>query len=239
MDTIKINKRGTVLIAHRGLSGIETENTNAAFVAAGNRTYYGIETDIYKTADGRFVVHHDNHLGRLSGEDVGIENTAFSVLREIVLFDKDGGKDREDLRVPTLENYISICKRYCKHCVLELKSQFSAEETERMIDIIEGHHYLANTTFISFHYKNLLKIRQLLPAQSVQFLFSSFKDVLIRKLVADRMDVDVRYDALDKKTIDALHANGLRINCWTVDDKETAERLTEWGVDYITTNILE
>ena len=58
MDTVKINKRNTQLVAHRGLSGIETENTNAAFVAAGNRSYYGIETDVHRTADGKFIIYH-------------------------------------------------------------------------------------------------------------------------------------------------------------------------------------
>ena len=41
MNTIKIQKNLTKIVAHRGLSGIETENTNAAFIAAGNRSYYG------------------------------------------------------------------------------------------------------------------------------------------------------------------------------------------------------
>ena len=40
MDTIKIDKNNVKLIAHRGVSGIERENTAAAFVAAGNRSYY-------------------------------------------------------------------------------------------------------------------------------------------------------------------------------------------------------
>ena len=39
MDTIKINSNGVKIIAHRGLSGIEKENTCPAFVAAGNRSY--------------------------------------------------------------------------------------------------------------------------------------------------------------------------------------------------------
>ena len=55
MNTIKFNKKNTQIVAHRGLSGIEVENTNSAFVAAGNRSYYGIETDIHRTKDGRFV----------------------------------------------------------------------------------------------------------------------------------------------------------------------------------------
>ena len=46
MNTVKFEKGQTLVVAHRGLSGIERENTNSAFVAAGNRSYYGIETDV-------------------------------------------------------------------------------------------------------------------------------------------------------------------------------------------------
>jgi glycerophosphoryl diester phosphodiesterase len=53
------------------------------------------------------------------------------------------------------------------------------------------------------------------------------------------MDVDVYYEALNKEIIDVLHDAGLKINCWTVDKKEIAEQLAKWGVDYITSNILE
>lgn len=52
MNTIKVNSKNTLMIAHRGMSGIELENTNAAFIAAGNRSHFGIETDVHKTADG-------------------------------------------------------------------------------------------------------------------------------------------------------------------------------------------
>ena len=55
MDTIKINKGSALIVAHRGLSGLERENTASAFVAAGNRSYYGIETDIWRTSDGHFL----------------------------------------------------------------------------------------------------------------------------------------------------------------------------------------
>ena len=43
MDTIKFNKANVKVVAHRGLSGLEPENTVAAFVAAGNRSYYGAD----------------------------------------------------------------------------------------------------------------------------------------------------------------------------------------------------
>ena len=239
MNTVKFEKGQTLVVAHRGLSGIERENTNSAFVAAGNRSYYGIETDIHRTADGRFVVNHDSTLKRVGGENVNVEEVSLSVLQNIVLFDKDGTKDRLDLRPCTLENYISICKRYEKHCVLELKSDFTDEEMENIVNIFESYGYLENVTFIAFGYENLIKLRKIKPEQSAQFLFKEFTDEIIEKVKRDRLDVDVYYKSLTKEIVDELHAAGIVINCWTVDNKEDAERLALWGVDQITTNILE
>ena len=239
MNTIKFEKKTTQVVAHRGLSGIEKENTNAAFVAAGNRSYYGIETDIHRTADGRFVVCHDDDLKRVAGEDILVESTTLADLQNVVLFDKDGTKNREDLRPSVLENYISICKKYEKHCVLELKSDFTDEEIAEIINIIKGLEYLENVTFISFIYSNVVKIRKLVPTQSVQFLFTKFTDEIIANLIAARIDVDVYFKSLTKELVDLFHENGLKVNCWTVDDKEKAEELVAWGVDFITSNILE
>ncbi len=42
MNTLLLESPKPLMIAHRGLSGIEMENTCSAFVAAGNRTYFGI-----------------------------------------------------------------------------------------------------------------------------------------------------------------------------------------------------
>ena len=128
MNTIKFNSGNTKVVAHRGLSGIERENTNAAFVAAGNRSYFGIETDFHRTGDGKFVINHDNDLKRVAGENVPVEEVSLAVLQNVVLWDKDDTKGRADLRPASLENYISICKKYEKHCVPELKSVFTDEE---------------------------------------------------------------------------------------------------------------
>lgn len=239
MDTIKIDKKGTKLVAHRGLSGIEKENTNSAFVAAGNRSYYGIETDIHRTGDGRFVVCHDDNLNRVAGEDVFVEKESLSKVQSVVLFDKDGSKNRQDLRASVLENYLDICKKYSKHAVLELKSDFTDQEIEKIIEIVKSFDYLENITFISFIYSNLTKIRKICPNQSVQFLFMEINEQIIEDVVKDKIDVDAYYKNLTKETIDLLHKKGIIVNCWTVDDSKMAEQLIEWGVDYITTNILE
>ncbi|MBQ7968556.1 MAG: hypothetical protein IJ292_01905 [Clostridia bacterium] len=239
MNTVKIEKGHVKMIAHRGLSGIEAENTNAAFIAAANRSYYGIETDIHRTLDNRFVVCHDDSLNRVAGVKISVESTPLSVLQDVVLFDKDGSKGREDLRVSTLENYISICKKYGKQCVLELKSDFTNQEISDIVGIIKDYGYLENVIFISFKYSNLVKVRSIRPTQPVQFLIKDFTDEIIDRLIAEGIDADVKYTSLNKGVIDLLHENGLKVNCWTVDSKEAAETLIGMGVDYITTNILE
>ena len=239
MDTIKFEKKNTRVVAHRGLSGIEVENTNSAFVAAGNRSHWGIETDIYRTADGKFVIGHDDNYKRLSGEEIFLEKETLERLRGVVFFDKDGTKNRVDLRPATLENYLSIVKKYGKHAVLELKSDFTDEEIARIIEIIREYDYLDNLTFISFNYDNLLRVRKILPNQSAQYLFWKITDAEIERLVRDKIDVDVWVVELTKEQIEACHRAGLKVNCWTVDDPKKAEELDSWGIDIITSNILE
>ena len=239
MNTIKIDKKQVKLVAHRGLSGIEVENTNAAFTAAGNRSYYGIETDIHRTSDGNFVIGHDDNYERLSGEKIFLSEHTMSELEGVIFFDKDGVKDRVDLRPSRLENYLKIVKKYEKHAVLELKSDFSDEEIVRIVEIVKNYDYLESTTFISFIYDNLVKVKKLLPSQSAQYLFWKVTDAEIERLARDKIDVDVWSRELTKEQIDACHAAGLTVNCWTVDTPEEADKLISWGIDYITSNILE
>lgn len=239
MNTIKFQKGNVQMIAHRGLSGLEKENTNAAFVAAGNRSYYGIETDVRKTADGRFVLNHDNHFRRVAGENIVVEESSAQLIHSVQLPDIDGTKDRTDLHPARLENYISICKKYEKVCVLELKDQVAREDLEAMIRVVEGYGYLDQVVFISFEYENLTLLREILPHQSAQYLAFELDEALIAKCAADGLDLDIRHQSLTPELIAAAHEAGLKVNCWTVNTQEDGERLVAWGVDYITTNILE
>ena len=141
--------------------------------------------------------------------------------------------------MPTLAEYIRICKKYEKHCILELKSVFTEEETAAFIELIKGYDYLDGVTFISFHYDNLLKVRAILPEQSCQFLTGENSDEMIAKLAADKLDIDIHHASLTEERVQAMHKAGITINCWTVDSPELATKLVEMGVDYITSNILE
>ena len=237
-NTVKFNKQNTLVVAHRGVSGLETENTCAAFVAAGNRTYFGVETDVYRTADSKFIINHDGNLKRIAGEDLSVEQVSFDVLRAAVLYDKDGVK-RGDLHLASVDEYVRICKKYGKICVLELKSDFTNEEIARLCAMIEALDYLDGVIFIAFNIENLKKVRALYPEQPCQFLTGDVSDGMIARLSELKMDLDVHYASLTKERVDAFHQAGIKINCWTVDNAADGERLAAWGVDFITSNILE
>lgn len=104
-ETLKLHIPKQALIAHRGLSGLERENTCASFIAAGNRGYFGIETDIHRTADGRYIVIHDDDAKRVANADICVEETDYETLRAIRMNDLDGNP-RGDLIFPSLEEYI-------------------------------------------------------------------------------------------------------------------------------------
>ena len=236
-ETVSFEKGDAKIIAHRGLSGLEVENTDSAFVSAGERSYYGIETDIRRTGDGQFVICHDETVKRLSGQDIPVEGTSLEELLSIPLLPKNEGGKVEHLT--TLESYIAICKRYDKQAILELKSDFAQEEIARIIATIQAQNYINKVIFISFGYGNLTFVRNILPNQPAMYLFSELDDEVTEKLIRDKIDVAINHKALNKKAVETFHSAGLKVNCWTVDDKARAEKLVSWGVDYITTNILE
>ena len=108
-DTIKFKNKGEIkMIAHRGVSGLERENTCPAFVAAGVKSYYGIETDVHVTKDGKYILVHDDDLKRVANLDICVEESTFDELRAVKMTDIDGVTERADIFLPTLEEYISI-----------------------------------------------------------------------------------------------------------------------------------
>ncbi len=243
MDTIKIESKQAEIIAHRGLSGIERENTCPAFVAAGNRSYFGIETDVHRTKDGKFIIIHDETTDRITNGNhrINVEESDYSAVENIVLPDLDGATIRKDIRIPLLREYIRICKKYQKICVLEVKNHFSENDLERMIEEIKDEDYIENVIFISFDLENCINIRKILPENDVQWLIGKEKVTrgLIKILRDNKLNLDIYYKQLTEENIEMLHSNGIKVNCWTCDNKDEAERLVEAGVDFITTNILE
>lgn len=241
MDTLRLAGPKPQMIAHRGLSSIEMENTCSAFVAAGNRSYFGIETDVHVTADGGFVIIHDDNTKRVAIDALNVEESTFETLRSLRLCDRDGKRGRKDLCLPSLREYIQICKKYEKVSVLELKNPMEPEQIDRIIDAVREEGWLEHTVFISFALSNMIHVRQVLPNQKVQYLIEGQHDwqEILDTLKKYDLDLDIDQRILTEQMVKDVHQLGREINVWTVNRLEDAQRLAQWGVDYITTNIIE
>lgn len=238
-DTLHFNNPNVLMVAHRGLSGLELENTASAFVAAGNRSFFGIETDVHRTADGKYILIHDDNTKRVAADEMIVEKTTYDTLRSIRLVDTDGEKSRRDLIMPSLDEYIKICKKYDKTAVLELKNYFDPLYIDEIIAIIRSIGWLDRTVFISFNLPNMICIRERLPEQPAQFLTSKFHDWIVETLVKYNLDLDIDYRNITAEQVKLVHDAGHKVNVWTVNTLEDAQRMADYGVDFITTNIVE
>lgn len=229
------------MIAHMGVSGLEPDNSIPAYVAAGNRTYYGVETDLRVTGDGDFIVIHDANTKRLTGQDFTVAKTPFNVLRELTLFDAKTPalSGNASLILPSLEEYLYVCKKYKKKCFLELKGEFSHENLTNLIDRVRKAVSLENVIFITFTLEQLATLRTMLPKQEMQYLVWDYCSEVLEILDRYSIDLDVNIRQLTKEQIKEIHSHGHKVNVWVCDDIEKAEKLIEWGIDFITTNILE
>ena len=238
VDTIKVAKGRARMIAHRGVSGLERENTIAAFVAAGNRSYYGIETDVHVTADGKFILYHDDTLKRLLGLDKQIADCAYEYLRSLRLTDLNG-EPREDLCLPSLEEYVRICRKYQKQAILELKNEMTKENVWKIVETVKAEGWYARTTFISFSKQNLLALRENYPDADAQFLSSHCTQEDIEYMIKNEIDADLDGRCVTAEKVKELRDGGRKINVWTLTRPEHMELVKVFDLDFVTTNILE
>lgn len=240
MNTITFANKGNIkMVAHRGVSGLECENTCPAFIAAGVKSYFGVETDVHVTLDGKYILIHDGDLKRVAGIDMVVKDTTFDELRSVRFTDRDGVTPRADIFLPSLEEYLSICKKYRKVAVLELKNDMPREQVEGVAAAVDAMGMFESTVFISFSKNNLLYLRAAYPTASAQFLTGTLDDENIAFIIDNGFDADIYYRSVTKEFVDKMHGHGRIVNVWTVDTLEEAERMRELGVDMITSNILE
>ena len=238
MKAIKIKKKRCKMIAHRGLCGLEKENTCSAFVAAAMHNYYGIETDVHVTKDGKFILCHDDDLKRVAGKDFVIEETEFAKLRRVKLFDKDGETRRCHLVLPTMEEYFSICKKYNKIAVFELKNRIPKDKIAEIVVKIKAIGWFQKTVFISFQRENLVDLRALEKTAKIQLLSGEYSEELFEFAVKYQTGLDVHFKLLSPEFIQKAHDLNIKVNAYVINDKTEAEKFVSYGLDFITTNIL-
>ena len=123
--------------------------------------------------------------------------------------------------------------------MLELKERMTPEVISEIYSEVQKYYDPGKLIFISFSLDNLKDLRAQQPNANIQYLVQRFDDEILTYLKEYKLDLDIGHWVCSKDVIDTCHKNGIKVNCWTVDNPGDAERLIDYGVDYITSNILE
>lgn len=226
-----------LLIAHRGFRAVAPENTLPAYYAAGEAHYWGAENDIHRTADGVWVLHHDNHTFRMLNKDIKIESSTFEELQRLHIDNGSNYKDYPDLKVPTLEEYLKICADYNMVCVIEIKGKNNIEHYHEIVELVAK--YGVEAQYIAFSFEAVQAMRKLTDAKLFYLVYDITEEKVNQAKTVENCGIS--FDGNDKRNQSAeavgmITGAGLEGALWAVDDVKLVENYVDWGIKYITTN---
>ncbi len=70
---------------HRGAAGLALENSRESVLASLDHDLEVVEFDIHRTKDGKLVVIHDHHTGRVATQKVIVHDLTLAELKQIPL----------------------------------------------------------------------------------------------------------------------------------------------------------
>jgi glycerophosphoryl diester phosphodiesterase len=224
-----------LVVAHRGASIEQPENTIQAFEAAIDAGADAVEFDVRMTADGHAVVMHDPEVSRTTDGTGLVSEMTLEELRK--------------LGVPTLEEALA-CLSGRAAADIEIKNlpgepDFTPERepaVEATLDALDAVGFPGQVIVSSFNPASIAHSRALRP------------DVPTGLLTEYEVDAE---EALTRATehghpwvlpfvlkvleagngfADRVHAGGALLGVWIADDLETVRRLFELGADAVATN---
>ena len=218
------------IIAHRGASGYEPENTISAFRAALEMQADAIELDVQVCKSGDVLVFHDKRLKRITGVKGKIKKKKIAGLRKL-----DAGNGEH---IPTLKEVLDLCDAKININV-ELKSKRTAMATAMILrnGIRTGNWKNENFIVSSFFYRELRRFHEICPEIPIGLLYNRKPKKLLKRIKQfSPVAVHLNVSHIKKKWIDLAHEQNLKVYVWSVDDPDVAAILVSDGVDGFFTN---
>ena len=226
------------IIGHRGDRSVAPENTMPALELAMDELAY-VETDVRLTRDGVPVLFHDTRLERVAGRDGRVEELE---LAELERLDVGAwyGDDFAGERIPTLDAFLeALAEREDARALVELKAVWSPDEVRRVVDLVERHRLRGRVVLQSFSIETLQSVQRVSPTTP--------RIMLIRELPADPVPLAEWLGIIGFGTtaasvtaspdaVDAAHAAGIAVLCYTLNTQDTWAQVSELGVDGIITD---
>lgn len=238
---------GCKIIAHRGANKKAPQNTIPAFIKAIEENADGFETDVHLTRDNVPVICHNYTIDATSD---GVGEISSYTLEEIKKFDFGSyfSEDFADTPLPTLEEFLELTsKSDCEIINIELKCPREGMTVlvEKTLECIDKVGCLDKVLISSFSPEILKTVKAMNESCKTAFLYPTsqinvYKPVINPFPVVENISCDVLHPAsaaVLEKHVKLAHEKGLKVNVWTVNEKKAIERLLDFGVDGLITDM--
>jgi glycerophosphoryl diester phosphodiesterase len=240
-----LDERTRLVVAHRGASAAEPQNTLAAFEAAILAGADAIELDVRLTSDGVLVVLHDPEVG--SATD-GTGYVHQMTLAEIKRLDASGGMGPRQ-EVPTFAEALELIGDRVG-LDLEIKNipgepAFDSPREavlEAALEELEKASFPGSLLVSSFNWLTIERSKEMAPDIATGFLTVAAIDAhaaLVYTRRAGHEFVLPQTTALlegGEALVEEAHKDGIRVGTWVADDEPTLETLFSWDVDAVASN---
>ncbi len=219
-----------MIIAHRGASGSEPENTIFAFKSALDMQVDGIELDVHLTADNQVIVIHDETLDRTTDATGEIKSQTFAAIRNALINTKH--------RIPLLSEVFDLVNKSC-FINIELKGDKTAEPVMKIIEkyVTEKNWSYSHFIISSFDWVALQQIRILNDQIPIGVLTMTDLDLAVAFAYSISAHKIIAYHhLLNAKNVENIKHKGYKISAWTVNELEDIKRMKAIGVDGIITD---
>ncbi len=218
--------------AHRGASEYAPENTLSSFYLGLVQGANGIETDVQRTKDGVLVLFHDDTVDRVSNGQGKLCDFTLAELEKLKIHGNNtcGFYDR----ILTLEEFLEKFSNYDLSFAIELKGEGVEEETLAMV---KKFGVFEKTTFTSFKFDYIKKIKELDPNTRVGFLTQNTCEEHIEQLIGiGGEEIAPRANEITEDSIALYRSRGLGVRAWGVQSIELMKKMCNLKVDGMTVN---
>lgn len=232
---------GPWVIAHRGASAREPENTMQAFHAAWECGTPWIEADVQPTLDNVPVILHDDELDRTTNGHGPVRSRSAGEVGSLDAgswFTAGDNSPHGATRVPLLAELMSALDRH-RSLLLEIKGEHTREQVRAEMEVVWNSGCNDRVLFQSFETSALEHVRSIEPGRPVGLLVEQLhQDPVAACAALGAVTYNPQHGLLRDRPelVEALHAADIAVCVWTADDPADWEFLTGLGVDGIITN---
>ena len=205
------------VIAHRGASGYEYENSRAAFRRAVMLDADGVELDIHATRDGAIVVHHDPEIPGAGP----IAEMSLAQARQVRL--------RNGETLPLLSEVLYLLDD--RDVWIEVKSLPAAHDAA-FLEVLDRGPCPLRYAVHGFDHRIIRRLGETRPDLRRGILLSAYlEDPVSAMRVVGATTLWQEWQQVDRALVTRVHDAGGTLIAWTVNEIGDLERLARIGVD--------